>query len=79
MKDEIKEILQLIGNCCYHGEISEDRYEKFCNYLTNLQEENNKLKEKINLAENILYDYLYKDGKITEELYLKYKGEENEI
>ena len=38
--------------------------------------ENKKLREKINFAENILYDYLYKDGKITEELYLKYKGEE---
>lgn len=37
MKDEIKEILQLIGNCCYYGEISKDKCEKYCNYITNLQ------------------------------------------
>lgn len=36
-------------------------------YITNLQ-------EKLNLAENILYDYLYKDNKITKELYDKFKG-----
>ena len=37
MKDEIKEILQLIGNCCYYGKISEDKCEKYCNCITNLE------------------------------------------
>lgn len=46
-----------------------------------LREENNKLnniidelKQKNNLAENILYDYLYNDGKITKEKYEQFKG-----
>jgi hypothetical protein len=39
LKDEIKEILQLIGNCCYHGKISEDECKGYCNYITNLQED----------------------------------------
>ena len=39
MKDEIKEIIQLIGSCYYHGEISEDKCKKYCNYITNLQED----------------------------------------
>lgn len=47
MNNEIKEILQLIGNRCYCGEISDDKCEKYCNYITNLQEENKKLKEVI--------------------------------
>lgn len=33
----------------------------------------NELKQKLNLAENILYDYLYKDKKITKELYNEFK------
>lgn len=32
------------------------------------------LKQKNNLAENILYDYLYNDGKITKEKYEQFKG-----
>jgi len=39
MSDETKEILQLIGNCHYCGEISEDKYEEYYNYITNLQKE----------------------------------------
>ena len=34
----------------------------------------NELKQKNNLAENILYDYLYNDGKITKEKYEQFKG-----
>lgn len=37
MTNEIKEILQLIGSCCYYGKISEVECEKYCNYITNLQ------------------------------------------
>jgi hypothetical protein len=33
----------------------------------------NELKQKNNLAENILYDYLYKDEKITKERYKQFK------
>ena len=33
----------------------------------------NELKQKNNLAENILYDYLYNDGKITKEKYEQVK------
>lgn len=40
---EIKEILQLIGSCCYYGKISEVECEKYCDYITNLQEKNEKL------------------------------------
>ncbi len=47
MTNEIKEILELIGSCCYYGKISEVECEKYCNYITNLQEENEKLKEKL--------------------------------
>lgn len=32
------------------------------------------LKQKNNLAENILYDYLYNDDKITKEKYEQFKG-----
>ena len=32
------------------------------------------LKQKNNLAENILYDYLYNDDKITKEKYKQFKG-----
>ena len=32
------------------------------------------LQEKLNLAENILYDYLYNDDKITKEKYEQFKG-----
>lgn len=66
MKDEIKEIIQLIGNCCYHGEISEDECKKYCNYITNLQtieqqysavlSENAELKNKIFDLEDTLID-----------------------
>ena len=34
----------------------------------------NELKQKNNLAENILYDYLYNDNKITKERYEQFKG-----
>ena len=47
MNNEIIEILQLIGNSCYCGVISEDKCEKYCNYITNLQEENKSLKTHI--------------------------------
>ena len=63
-----------INNKVYN--IPNKAMEEIKKVINELNEENEKLKEKINLAENILYDYLYKDGKITEELYLKYKGEE---
>lgn len=43
MTNEIKEILQLIGSCCYYGKISEVECKKYCNYITNLQEENKHL------------------------------------
>lgn len=33
----------------------------------------NEMKQKLNLAENILYDYLYEDKKITKELYDSFK------
>ena len=42
---EIKEILQLIGNCCYYGKISEYKYEKYCNCITNLEQENERLRK----------------------------------
>lgn len=41
------------------------------NRLNNIIDE---LKQKNNLAENILYDYLYNDGKITKEKYEQFKG-----
>ena len=34
----------------------------------------NDLKQNYNLAENILYDYLYNDNKITKEKYEQFKG-----
>ena len=37
MSDEIKEILELIGNSYYYGNIAEEQKEKYCNYITNLQ------------------------------------------
>lgn len=43
------------------------------NIFYTFEQENKQLKEQLNLAENILYDYLYKDGKITKELYFKIK------
>lgn len=45
MSDEIKEILELIGNSYYYGNIAEEQKEKYCNYITNLQQENDRLKE----------------------------------
>lgn len=60
MKDEIKEIIQLIGNCCYRGEISEDKCEKYCNCITNLQEEIERLNNTINKLEKEL-DRGYRD------------------
>lgn len=56
MKDGIKEILQLIGSCCYYGKISEDKCEKYCNYITNLQEESKKQEELISRLYNIIDD-----------------------
>lgn len=47
MKDEIKEILELIGNAYYYGKISEEKKNSYCKYITNLQEENKRLKEDI--------------------------------
>ena len=38
MKDEIKEILELIGNDYYYGKINEEKKNKYCDYITNLQE-----------------------------------------
>lgn len=38
MSDEIKEILELIGNSYYYGNIAEEQKEKYCNYITNLQQ-----------------------------------------
>ena len=38
MTEEIKEILQLIGSCCYYGKISNAECEKYCKYITNLQQ-----------------------------------------
>ena len=46
-------------------------YEKEIDRLNNIIDE---LKQKNNLAENILYDYLYNDGKITKEKYEQFKG-----
>lgn len=67
MKDEIKEILQLIGNCYYHGEINEDQHKKLCNYITSLQEENEKLKEeneeyKLRLCKSADFILPYRNG-----------------
>ena len=45
MSDEIKEILELIGNSYYYGNIAEEQKEKYCNYITNLQQENENLKD----------------------------------
>lgn len=81
MKDEIKEIREYIS-CPQFGDdhygkwgaltIDQRRKIKYLlDYITNLQ-------EKLNLAENILYDYLYMDKKITKELYDKFKGSDKE-
>ena len=39
MNNEIQEILELIGNSYYYGNITEVQKEKYCNYITNLQKE----------------------------------------
>lgn len=36
--NEIKEILELIGNACYYGKINDEKKEKYCDYITNLEE-----------------------------------------
>ncbi len=70
MENDIKEILNKIG---YHQHIHEHltlnpkELDILAQYIIKTQ-------EKLNLAENILYDYLYKDNKITKELYDKFKG-----
>ena len=51
----------------YHQKYEKDREIKRLNNTIN------ELKQKLNLAENILYDYLYKDKKITKELYDSFK------
>jgi len=72
MNNDIKEILQLIGNCCYCGEISEDKCEKYCNYITNLQ-------EKVNQYENpddMTLMFMWCDEKAKDKI--KQLQEENE-
>lgn len=67
MKDELKEILQLIGNCCYYGKISEDKCEKYCNYITNLQEKSNNQAEEINRLYKQREKFMKKYGYLKEE------------
>ena len=38
MNKEVKEILKLISNCYYCNIISYDKKEKYCNYITSLEE-----------------------------------------
>ena len=69
---EIKEILQLIGSCCYYGKISEVECEKYCDYITNLQEKNEKLD--YNLTE-YTQNYLELQERINKALdYIENKG-----
>lgn len=68
MSNEIKEILQLIGNCHYRGEISGDKYEEYCNYITNLQDKMKQLQGEIQNLRGSLKTY---------EVLLKTNVEEN--
>ena len=38
MNNNINEILQLIGNAYYYGNIDYEKKQKYCDYITNLQE-----------------------------------------
>lgn len=44
MNKEVKEIMELIGNAYYYGSITDEQKEKYCNYITSLEEENERLK-----------------------------------
>ena len=51
-----------------------DRLEEKDKEIDRLNNIINELSKKNNLAENILYDYLYNDDKITKEKYEQFKG-----
>lgn len=52
MNNDIKEILGLIGNAYYYGKISEEEKNKYCEYITNLQEELKSANESITWWQN---------------------------
>ena len=57
MNNEIKEILQLIGNAYYYGNIDYEKEQKYCDYITNLQKENERLKEEYVMLQNASDEY----------------------
>lgn len=63
MNNEIKEILELIGNNYYYGNISEIQKNKYCDYITNLQEENTKKDNVMNGIEEFI-EYLDRETNV---------------
>ena len=61
-----KELREYVASLLYDNDYKSQKIEKLNNIIDNLKQKNN-------LAENILYDYLYNDNKITKEKYEQFK------
>lgn len=66
IQDYGKELREYVASLLYDNDYKNQKIEKLNNII-------DELKQKNNLAENILYDYLYNDDKITKEKYKQFK------
>ena len=77
MNNDINEILKLIGNAYYYGNITYEEEQKYCDYITNLQEENKRLHIQLEDKANEQIKTMYLEYKSRNEKAIEYIGNGN--